>query len=362
MNKSLYYDYTHKNFPALVTQIVETINEKRQQALPYYYRDLLEPTFSADGRWSSVLAEYTRVAADIVSLDSELPLKSRDAISTAQGDIPKMGAKMYLTEKQMKDIDAMVAMNYPFPMIANKIFEDTPRVIEAVYERIEDIFLSELSTGVGLSQANNGTGVRIDVGYMADHKFGVGVLWSDVDNALPLDDIQQIIDKSIDDQNVITDMWLDDYALQKLYKNKQVRAQFAFDGGIAMQAGAVAPVLDFDKVSQVMQTKFGVNVHRVARKIKTETNGKKQNHSPWQEGMVVFTCDAVLGNLVWSTVAEATRPVENVQYQTADNFILVSKYSLVDPLREFTSSQAMVLPVINNVDRIYTLDAKQVQI
>ena len=59
------------------------------------YKDLLEPVYSADGRWSSILAEYTRVAADVVSLDSELPLKSRDAIETAHGEIPKMGMKLY---------------------------------------------------------------------------------------------------------------------------------------------------------------------------------------------------------------------------------------------------------------------------
>lgn len=360
MEKSLYYEYTHKNFPGLVTQIVETLNEKRQQTLQYFYRDALVPQFSADGRWASVLAEYTRVAADIVSLDSELPLKSRDAISTAAGELPKMGLKKYLTEKQMKDIDAMIALNYPFPAIAAKIFDDVQPCIEAIYERIEDIFLSELSTGIGLSQHNNGTGVRVDIGYLEANKFGATKVWSDTENALPLDDMQKAFDKALEDQNVITDIWCDDFCLRNLYRNKQMRSQFAFDAGVLVGNENV-PVLDYDKVSQVFQTKFGVNVHRVARKIKTEINGKKQNHSPWQEGMMVFTCDTVLGDLVWSTVAEATRQVANVEYQTADNFILVSKYSLVDPLREFTASQAMVLPVINNVDRIYTLNTKEVQ-
>lgn len=361
MEKSLYFEYTKKNFPALVTQIVEKLNEKRQQTLPYYYKNLLTPTFSADGRWSSVLAEYTRVAADIVSLDSELPLKSRDTLTTAQGDIPKMGLKLYLSEKQMKDIDAMVAMSYPFPMIANKIFEDTPRVIEAIYERIEDIFLSELSTGVGVSERNNGTGVRIDVGYLPENKFGVQTTWADhLDTAMPLDDIQKIFDKAMDDQNLITDIWADDFWLNAFYKNQQVRSQFAFDAGVAT-TNTTVPVLDFEKAGQVLMTKWNITLHRVARKIKTEINGKKQNHNPWQEGMAVFTCDTTLGDLVWTTVAESTRRVANVQYQDADQFILVSKYSLVDPLREFTASQAMVLPIINNVDRIYQLDCKTVQ-
>ena len=109
MEKSLYFEIVQKYFPQLVTSIVERLNEKRTAQLPYLFKERLIPSFSADGRWASVLAEYNRVAADVVALDSELPLKSRDAIETASGDIPKLGMKLYLTEKQMKDIDAMIA-------------------------------------------------------------------------------------------------------------------------------------------------------------------------------------------------------------------------------------------------------------
>lgn len=360
MEKSLYLEYVQRYFPMLVTSIVERINEKRANQLPYLYKTLLNPTFSADGRWASVLAEYNRVAADVVALDSELPLKSRDAVETASGDIPKLGMKLYLTEKQMKDIDAMIAQGLSINQIVNKIFSDLPRCIEGVYERIEDIFLSMLSTGVGLSTRNNGTGIRINVGYFDANKFGVQVLWNEVEVATPIDDIQKAFDKALEDQNTITDVWMDDFALRSFYKSKQVREQYAFDNKVAVSGGNV-PSLDFDKASQVFQTKWGVTLHRVARKIKTELNGVKQSHSPWQEGMVVFTCNEVLGDLVWTNTAEMTRPVGGVEYQTSDEFILLSKYSKNDPLREFTSSQAMVIPIINNVDAIYTLDSKTVQ-
>lgn len=360
MEKSLYLEYVQRYFPMLVTSIVERINEKRANQLPYLYKTLLNPTFSADGRWASVLAEYNRVAADVVALDSELPLKSRDAVETASGDIPKLGMKLYLTEKQMKDIDAMIAQGLSINQIVNKIFSDLPRCIEGVYERIEDIFLSMLSTGVGLSTRNNGTGIRINVGYFDANKFGVVTEWANSEIATPIDDIQKAFDKALEDQNTITDVWMDDFALRNFYKSKQVREQYAFDNKVTV-AGGTVPSLDFDKAGQVFQTKWGVTLHRVARKIKTELNGVKQSHSPWQEGMVVFTCNEVLGDLVWTNTAEMTRPVGGVEYQTSDEFILLSKYSKNDPLREFTSSQAMVIPIINNVDAIYTLDSKTVQ-
>lgn len=361
MEQSLYFEYVQKYFPMLVTSVIERLNEKRTNQLPYLYKQLLTPDFSADGRWASVLAEYNRVAADVVALDSELPLKSRDSIETASGDIPKLGMKLYLTEKQMKDIDTMIAQGLPVNQILNKIFNDLPRCIEGVWERIEDMFLSELSTGVGLSTRNNGTGVRIDVGYLTANKFGVAVKWDSPETSTPLADMQKVFDKALEDQNTITDIWMDDIALRGLYRSKEVREQYAFNNQVVVPNGGNVPVLDFEKANQIMQTKWGVTLHRVARKIKTEINGNKNSHSPWQEGMVVFTCDESLGSLVWTNTAESTRPVGGVEYETADSFILLSKYSKNDPLREFTSSQAMVVPIINNVDRIYTLDSKTVQ-
>ena len=356
MEKSLYFDYIQKKFPAFITAVVERLNEKNQKSLPYLYKDLLTTDFSADGRWASVLAEYSRVAADVVALDSELPLKSRDTIETASGDIPKIGMKLYLTEKQMKDIDSMLAQRLPINNIVQKIFNDTPRCIEGVWERIEDIFLSELSSGVGLSERNNGTGVRIDMGYYNDHKFGVAALW-DSPSAKALDDLQKIFDKALDDNNTITDMWADDYFLKNFYKNEQVRQQFAFNMGFV---GNNIPVLSFEQAADAVKRKFGATLHRVARKVKTEINGSKVSHNPWQEGVAAFTCDEKLGKLVWTTTAEETRPVNGVMYQKADEYILMSKYSTNDPLREFTSSQAMAVPVLDNVDRIYTIDTKTV--
>lgn len=356
MEKSLYFEYTQKYFPQLVASIVEKLNGKRQQTLPYLYRQHLTNTFSADGRWASITAEYTRVAADVVSMDAELPLKSRDKVSTAEGQIPKLGMKLYMSEKQLKDLDNMLAQRLPAPQILQKMFADLPRCIEAVYERIEDMFLSELSTGVALATRSGGTGVRVDVGYLEKNKFGYnGTAWTDAESSTPLDDIQLVYDKALEDQNTITTAYLDDYTIKLLGKSEQVREQFAFNQGITTNGNV--PVLSYEQVASVFLAKWQTQLVRVARTIKTELNGKKGTHNPWAKGHITFTCYDNLGELYWTNTAEATRPVAGVSYETAEQFILASRYSTNDPLREFTSSQAMVVPILNNVDAIYTLDS-----
>lgn len=356
MEKSLYFEYVQKYFPRLVGEIVEKLNGKQQTALSYLYRNHLTNAFSADGRWASITAEYTRVAADVVSMDAELPLKSRDKISTAEGQIPKLGMKLYMSEKQLKDLDNMLAQNLPEPQVLQNMFADLPRCIEAVYERIEDMFLSELSTGVVLASRSGGAGVRLDLGFVEGNKFGYkDTPWTTVDSATPLDDIQLVYDKAMDDQNTIIAAYIDDYTIKLLGKSKQVREQFAFNQGITTNGNV--PILSFEQIASVFQSKWQTELRRVARTIKTELNGKKGTHNPWAKGHITFVCYENLGNLYWTNTAEATRPVAGVTYQTADQFILASRYSTNDPLREFTSSQAMAVPILNNVDAIYSLDS-----
>ncbi len=375
MEKSMYYEIIERYLPSLIISVVETLNEKHTNTLSYLFKERLTPTYSNDGRWTSITGAYTRVAADIVALDSELPVKSRDSLETAQGDIPKIGIKLWLGEKEIKKIDGMIRDGRPIAQIISVIFRDLPRCIEGVWERLEDLFLSELSTGIALSTRSNGTGVRIDIGYLTANKFGANVAWSTVATAQPITDMQKVFDKAVADQNVITDIWMDDVALNNFYKSQEAREQYAFGMNFV---GDKIPVLGFDQAKEVISKKWaGVTLHRVARQIKTELNGKKQNHTPWQQGMVVFTCNESLGDLVWTDCVEASRPVAGVAYTTVgndtatvmngqntagiDEYILTSQYRKNEPFQEFTSAQAMVVPIINNVDQIYTLDSTQTQ-
>ena len=83
---------------------------------------------------------------------------------------------------------------------------------------------------------------------------------------------------------------------------------------------------------------------------------------PWNSNRLVFICNEVVGTLVYGRLAEQSNPVKNVIYQLVDTFKLISKYSLVNPLREITSGQAFVAPIIEDVDQIYVLDVSEAQV
>lgn len=105
----------------------------------------------------------------------------------------------------------------------------------------------------------------------------------------------------------------------------------------------------------------GVQFKVIDRSVVIEENGAKKSKKPWNADRLVYICNDVVGTLVYGRLAEQTNPVANVDYQTIDTYKLISKYSEVNPLREITSSQAFVCPIIEDVDQIYVLDISEAQ-
>ena len=86
-------------------------------------------------------------------------------------------------------------------------------------------------------------------------------------------------------------------------------------------------------------------------------DGSKVTVRPWKEGNVVAVPSENVGRVVYGTLAEETNPVSGVSYQKSGTYILVAEFSKTDPLQEFTTGQALALPVIDGAEGIYVLHA-----
>lgn len=362
MEQSLFKAWVDKYFKPLVAKIVEKVNGTKVGAT-YLFKDMLSKEYSPTLKWSSISADHTNVAADVVAMDSSLPLKKRDSISKADGDIPKLGMKLYLNERTMSDLGILVRSQGQESQIVQKLFADTSKCITGVYEVLELMFLQGLSSGVTLIEDDNvGTGIRIDYGYKSSNKFGTaGAVWSTSASATPITDIELVLEEARKNGDVITTVMMDTFAFNNFKKTDEVRERYAGSLGIPVVTGSKIPVPTLAQVNELVSAEFGFTIRVVNRTIKTEKNGVRTNVTPWQEGSVVFLTSEEVGTLTWGRLAEMDHPAKQVNYATADEYILISKYHKNDPLAEFTSSQALALPVINNVDSIYLLDSKTVQ-
>lgn len=362
MEPSLFSAWVAKWFKPLVAKIVEKVNGTKTPQT-YLHKTMLRKEYSPTLKWSSINVDGTTVAADVVAMDSPLPLKKRDTISKADGDIPKLGMKLALNERTMTDLGILKRTQGQESAIVQKLFADTAKAITGIYERLELMFLQALSTGVTIIQdtENVGLGVRVDFGYREENKFGATAVWGA--NGTPITDFNRIKDKAFGDGNNITTVMMDSTAFNNMRKSAEFREAYAGSMDITITETSILPTPNAEKANAFVLSEYGWTIQIVDRSIKLERDGNKTNVKPWADGAVVFLTTTEVGTLTWGTLAEMDpdHQSKGVAYDVADEMILVSKYHKTDPLKEFTSSQALVLPVINNTDEIYLLDTKTAQ-
>lgn len=363
MEQSLYFREVQKYFSGVAAEVVTRINDSTNPAnRKYWHRQMLTKKYSTDLNWNALTTVNSGiVAADVIAMDSSLPLKKRDSLSKASGEIPKLGIELQMREKQLMELDILARTPGQEANLLAGIFADTPRVIQAVPETLEYMFLQALSTGVTtIAEANNvGTGIRIDFGYLTANKFGVPVVWSNTSSTPFTDIASRILAKAQADGKVVTKLMMDRATFNRIAATTEAKQLFSFSVGFT---GSVTQTPTLSQLNAAINDRFGYTIEIVERSVVFEKNGTRTTLTPWAAGSVVALTSNNVGTITYGTLAEMSHPVPNVNYTTVDDFILVSKFRLNRPsLSEHTTSQALVLPVIEGVDGIYTMDSTLVQ-
>ena len=366
MRESLFIEFIRSIFPKLNLYVKEKEAPKKRT---YLHKTMLREDYSADQKWEGTSAKTTYVAADIVEMDSPLPIKKRGSIATSNGKLPKIGMKKILFESDINNINIMKA-HYQMAAtdeakkaekarIINKLIDDGVACSVGIDEKNEMNFLIGLSEGVVAipDEDNSGKALRINYGYMAENSFKT--VTKDV---VEKDDLQRVFDKADADGNTIIKVMLAKTKFNAMRRQQWAKELVADFLGKVYDADTKLPVPSANNFADALEDEFGAVFERVDRTVIIEKNGKQKSVKPWNENRIIFICNEQVGTLVWGTLAEATNPVEGVQYSTVDNYKLISKYSKNEPsLQEMTSGQALVLPVIEDVDQIYSLTTDEAE-
>lgn len=357
--KSLFFELTEKYLEGVIGRIVDKYNDEYQQQ-QYLHLTMLTEEYSADLIWSSSEFQNNIVAADVVAMDSSLPLKKRDTLSTAVGRIPKVGISFARSEKFLSDISIMAARGAREAEIAARVLADVARSINGIIVRTEIMFQQALSTGVMLVADENvpGIGVRADFGYKPENFFKTTKgAWGGAD-AATFDDLQQLFDKAQADGNTIGLVMLSKAYFNKLRNSVQAKQKAAIFAGqvIVSLDSLMAPSREV--MLNTLADEFGCPFRIVDGTFRyEEKDGTTKNIKPWEQGNVVAMPSENVGRLVYGTLAEETRPVNDVTYAKAGSHILVAEFGETNPLREYTTAQSLCLPVIDNPQSIYVLEA-----
>lgn len=358
MEKSMFFTWLASRFSATISRFSETMNGIKGDEPKYLFMQYLKKNFSVDLKWASLNGNGASVAADVVALDASVPLKKRASLKVIEGDVPKLGMKKRKSEREMQELQILEATNKGgsrTSQILAKLFNDPLAVTRGVYERLEYMFLEGLSTGYATITESVNEGVAVRIGYGINNVVGSYLPWSAA-NAKPIDDINKIIDARNAKGRSTPYMFMDLAAFNNFKSKEDVRQLYAAAIGFN---GTNAPTPNLEQVNNALNGQSLPQIVIVNRSVNIEKNGIITAVKPWASNAVVFVESLDLGDITWSSLVEANNPVKDVLYATADDYILVSTFHSKDPFSETTSSQALVLPVINNVDGITILNSEE---
>lgn len=364
MIASLFSDLINKYFSAVVGKVYDRYNGENAEPT-MLHKTMLTEEYSADLTWGSTDFNNSIVAADVVALESSLPLKKRDVITVAVGQIPKLGLKYERGEKFISDINVMRSKGVNEAQVAAKILDDVTKCVKGMDVRKEIMFEQALSTGQAIIKdgsmkaGNDGTGIRVDYGYPAANSSNATVTWGNTSYA-PVSDIRNMIDAASAKGTAIRHLWMSRSAFDNIRTSDEGKQLAAVFNGQSIAAGVALPVPSRGAMEDALADEFSITIHIVNGSFREQLpNGSTTTVTPWDGSAIIGTESENVGRLVYGTLAEETNPVADVQYEKSGTHVLISKFGNTDPLVEYTAAQALCIPVIDGVNSIYRLNSTQ---
>lgn len=361
--------------------LLKEINKKTLQAylIARIYEKLFWPTFFPLKSTPFLTYETlvgskgNRVAADVVAYDVSAPLKTRRTVSKLSGEIPSIRMKKKMTEMDLNTYNILKAQARPEQTaLLDLVFGDIDDCVDGANARLEWIIFQALSKGqITLSMITNAAGViteeAIDFGLpLANKKAVVGAAntYWEIANAAtskPITDIEAVMeaasDLGVSPRYMLMNRskWL---AFRISDQIKDFVIPFALYGGLKKQR---APTLEV--ANDALRSEGYPEIMIINTRISYEDAGHNiTSVDPWLDSAgadryVTFLEDLKCGDLLYGPIAEETNPPKQV-VQAKKGPILISKWSDVDPVAEYTKSELNAFPSWPTIDRVLSLDTE----
>lgn len=355
-NVSLFKKYVDKLTPRL-QKLVEMVNEKRKDTRTYLHKDsnILRKEYKSDNKWEAASVNTTYIAADFMAFDSPVDIKTRPALSKANGKLPKAGIGRNITESELTDLQVMEAQGGNDARIARKIADDLVFCNVGLDELYEWAFLYGLYWGfVGMPDIDNPQNMMVlNFQYVDANTFG-----TETKGVITLDDIDRVIDAINGNQDSVDCVWISKAALKELRQTRAAQELVADYDEKAYTDNTTLKTPTEKKFREVFEDEYECTLRVIDRTVTFEKNGSKIKRKPWGNERVIFTCNPTVGTFAYGQLAENRNRVAGVSYNLIDDYKLISRYSVNDPsLVEKTTGQAIAAPIIEDVDQIYVLDS-----
>ncbi|GHT02055.1 hypothetical protein AGMMS49525_04740 [Bacteroidia bacterium] len=303
------------------------------------------------------------VAAATLDSNGKEPVMGTEGLETLKEKVLNHAITSALTideyRKVLQILDSRVLNDTQrAQQLVNLMWGGVTKVVNGVQSKLDIIFLGALSNeGVFTFDATNNPegGVRgtIDYKMPTENKAIVTSPWTDANQATVdcLEDLQAILDAA-QDKTVISKILLSQSKLSYILRNKKMKmAIFGNDR-------ASTPLLLSNLNEFMRQNSFPV-FEVVRRQTRVQNNGDLTIVKPWNENNLVFVPAGKLGVIKNAYADNELRQEPGVTYSNY-NRIRISQWGKGETDNsngvEFTKAQSLSLPVITEINGIYSLN------
>ena len=325
------------------------------------YLDWDVPTIGLN--FEELIGQYNlSVAAATLDSKGKEPILGTEGLETLKQKVltHQMSYSMPIEEyrKVLQILDSrMLTDDQKTQQLINLMWNNVSTVVKSVQSKLDIIFLGALSNkGVFTFNANNNPegGVRgiIDYKMPPENIASVTLDWTDTnkDNVDPFEDIQGVVDAAQDkvtfDRIVMSPARLS--YLLKSRKMKQVIFGTDKSGTPLLMSG----------LNEFLRSNDLPVIETVRRITRIQDNGKLSEYKPWNDKNIVFVPAGKLGVIKNAYADNELRQEPGVTYSNYGR-IRISQWGKGETDNsngvEFTKAQSLSLPVLTEINGIYSL-------
>lgn len=350
--------------------LIKQVNKKNMAARlntrhvrPVYFPNFFGVKKKTSLKWETLTGEKgAPVMADVISFDASAPQKTREVISKLSGDIPKTAVKRGMNESdynEYKQLERDAQGDADQLALLNLAFKDQDFVYNSVRARFEWWCMQLMSrAGFHLSVKNNAgivTAEFVGCGMPKKNRRVSSVDWSNAATAKGLEDIEETVVEAA--QNGVTIryvvMHVADFSLLKKQKStfETLKAWVNTSSKLLVTKKLINEYL--------AELETPVQIITVNPAVRVEDNAhRRRTINPWERKRICFLEDLKVGDIQHGPIAaEASAALQKIALMVKQDWILITKWSELEPFKEWTKAEANAIPVVNDPDAMYILKA-----
>lgn len=354
MERSLIKQVNRKNMAA-------RLNTKKVK--PVYFPNFFGIVQKTSLKWETLTGEKgAPVIADVISFDASAPQKKREIVGKMSGDIPKTAIKRGMNESDWNEYQQLsrdVNGDANLQAILDLAFKDQDFVYNGVRGRFEWWCMQLMSKGGFVLNSTNNNGIVteefVGCGMPATNQKVSSKDWADTANADGLQDIEDVIMAASEAGTSIS------YVVMRVSDFNLLKKQAATIAKVKAWINTTTKVVVTKEVinNYLAAQEKPVTIVTVDPAVQIEDAAHNRTTvNPWESKRICFLSDLQVGDIQHGPIAAESSEAYNKKAITLKkDFVFISKWSELEPFKEWTKAESNGIPVINDPDSMYILKA-----